>query len=78
MDYALWTRKAVLELIKQETEIDIAIRTVGEYLKRWGMSPQKPAKRAYEQNPKAEQRWLDEEYPEIKVRAKAEKEYGNE
>lgn len=48
------------------------IRTVGEYLKRWGFTPQKPLKRAYEQNPKAVQRWLDEDYPSFQSRAKAE------
>jgi hypothetical protein len=48
------------------------IRTVGEYLKRWEFTPHKPMKRAYEQNPKAVQRWLDEEYPEIRGRAKVE------
>ena len=36
MDYALWTRKAVMELIEQETGVRMPIRTVGEYLKRWG------------------------------------------
>lgn len=72
MPYALWTRKAVMELIKRQTDIDMPIRTVGEYLKRWGFTPQKPVKRAYEQNPKAVQRWLDEEYPEIKARARRE------
>lgn len=72
MEYALWTRKAVMELIKQETGIDMPVRTVGDYLKRWGMTPQKPVKKAYEQSPKAVQRWLDEDYPEIKVRAKRE------
>jgi transposase len=72
MHYALWTRKAVMELIEQEAGIKMPIRTVGEYLKRWGFTPQKPAKRAYEQNPKAVQLWLDVEYPEIKARAKTE------
>jgi transposase len=72
LDYVLWTRKAVKELIAQETGIDMPIRTVGEYLKRWGFTPQKPMKRAYEQNPKAVQRWLDNEYPAIKASAKAE------
>ncbi len=48
-------------------------RTVGEYLKRWGYTPQKPLRRAYEQNPKAVQKWLDEEYPAIEERAKKEK-----
>lgn len=72
LDYALWTRKAVMELIKQETGITMPIRTVGEYLKRWGFTPQKPVKRAYEQNPRAVQRWLDDDYPQIKSRAKKE------
>jgi transposase len=70
--YALWTRKAVMELIKQETGIAMPIRTVGQYLQRWGFTPQKPIKRAYEQNPKAVQHWLDEEYPQIHARAKEE------
>jgi len=47
--------------------------TVGEYLKRWGFTPQKPLRRAYEQNPKAVQKWLNEQYPEIVARAKKEK-----
>jgi len=72
LDYALWTRKAVMELVEQETGIRMPIRTVGEYLKRWGFTPQKPVKRAYEQNPKAVRRWLDEEYPQIKAQAKQE------
>jgi transposase len=72
MAYVLWTRKAVMELIEQEFGIKMPVRTVGEYLKRWEFTPQKPAKRAYEQNPKAVERWLNEEYPEIKSRAKAE------
>jgi transposase len=72
MSYALWTRKAVMELIKQATGIAMPVRTVGEYLKRWGFTPQKPVKRAYEQNPKAVQRWLKETYPQIKARAREE------
>ena len=50
----------------------LAITTMGEYLRKWGFSPQKPKKRAYEQCPKAVQNWLDIEYPKIKLRAKAE------
>lgn len=72
LDYVLWTRKAVMELVLYELGIDMPIRTVGEYLKRWGFTPQKPAKRAYEQNPEAVSRWLEEEYPEIKSQAKQE------
>lgn len=73
LDYVLWTRKAVMELIEQETGLKMPIRTVGEYLKRWGFTPHKPAKRASEQNSKAVQQWLKEDYPKIKARAKREK-----
>jgi transposase len=72
LNYALWTRESVRELILQETGIEIAIRTTGEYLKRWGMTPQKPQKRAYEQREPEVKKWLKEEYPEIKNRAKQE------
>ena len=46
------------------------IRSVGNYLYRWSFTPQKPLKRAYEQNPEALQTWLEEEYPAIARRAK--------
>jgi transposase len=72
MPFALWTRQAVQQLIKHQYKITMPIRTVGEYLKRWGFTVQKPAKQAYEQNPKAVQKWLEEEYPSIAQQAKAE------
>ncbi|UOO81463.1 IS630 family transposase [Uruburuella testudinis] len=72
MDFALWTRNAVKELILQELEIDMPVRTVGSYLQRWGFTPQKPIKKAYEQQPEAVKTWLDETYPSIARRAKAE------
>jgi transposase len=43
------------------------------YLMRWNFTPQKPLKRAYEQNPKAVKQWLEEDYPDIAASAKAEK-----
>lgn len=70
--FALWTRQAVQELIKIRFGIGMPIRTVGEYLKRWGFTPQKPLKRAYEQRPAEVQKWLDEEYPSIAERARQE------
>jgi len=73
LDYALWTRRAVKELIERELGVKLAVNTVGDYLRSWGFSPQKPKKRAYEQNPKAVQKWLEEEYPILKEKAKQEK-----
>ena len=72
MPFALWTRRAVQGLIRQRWGIEMPIRTVGEYLQRWGFTPQKPLRRAYEQNPVAVQQWLDAAYPAIAARAKQE------
>lgn len=72
MPYALWTRKAVKELIQQEFGLEMPIRTVGEYLSRMGFTPQKPQKRAYEQRAPEVKAWLEEEYPAIQAQAKRE------
>lgn len=72
LDFALWTRKAVKELVEQEFGVVVAITTMGDYLRKWGFTPQKPKKMAYEQCPKKVQKWLDEEYPAIKAEAKKE------
>jgi len=69
MDFALWTRAAVMLLIERECGVKMIVRTVGKLLERWGFTPQKPIRRAYEQNPVAIQKWLDETYPTIAKRA---------
>src|SRR6059058_2949439 len=66
---ALWTRQAVRELIRKQVGIRLPIRTVGEYLRRWGYTPQKPVRKAYKQDPKAVAEWLEKTYPEIEKRA---------
>jgi len=71
MPYALWTRAAVAQLIEHEFGIRLAVRTMGLYLARWGFTPQKPMKKAYEQSPAAVKKWLDEDYPAIAAAAKA-------
>ncbi|MEN6317431.1 MAG: IS630 family transposase [Syntrophaceae bacterium] len=73
LPFALWTREAIKLLIKQRFSLEMPIRTVGEYLKRWGFTPQKPVKRAYEQSSEAVKKWLKMDYPRIAFRAKEEK-----
>ena len=58
MEFALWTREAVMKYIEEHHGIRLPIRTVGEYLKRWGYTPQKPVRVAYEQKPEAVKEWL--------------------
>ena len=72
MDFSLWSRAAVGHLIHQEFGIQLQVRSIGKYLTRWGFTPQKPIRRAYEQSPAAVQAWLDGEYPAIEQRARAE------
>ncbi|MEZ5517399.1 MAG: transposase [Gammaproteobacteria bacterium] len=67
LDYVLWTRKAVGGGL-DKLGIDLPIRTVGDYLKRWGMTPQKPVKEA-RTKPESGWRWLKEDYPDIKAMA---------
>jgi transposase len=69
-DFALWTREAVRKLIEKEFDIVMPIRTVGEYLKRWGYTPQKPVKYAYERNEGQVKEWLQKTYKNIKRWAK--------
>ena len=70
LPFYLWTREAVAQLIERRFGIQFSIWTVGRYLSRWGFTPQKPVRRAYEQNPEAVQRWLEKDYPMVCKQAK--------
>jgi transposase len=61
----LWTREAVGFIIQKKINIKLSKWTVGRYLAKWGFSPQKPARRAIEQDPQAIERWFKIEYPII-------------
>lgn len=65
LGFYLWTRAAVVALIAREYDVAVSLTTVGRYLKAWGLSPQKPVRRAYERNDVAIGRWLKQEYPAI-------------
>lgn len=72
LPFGLWTRKAVGELIYKSFNVELTPRAVGNYLKTWKFTPQKPARVAYEQRPEEVREWLEEQYPSIAARAKAE------
>jgi len=73
LPFALWTREAVGQLIHERYGIELSVSTVGRYLRRWGFTPQKPLRRAYERDPALVKQWLEEEYPAIRRQAKREK-----
>lgn len=70
LPFHLWRREAVAQLIERRFGVRLSVWTVGRYLKRWGFTPQKPVKQAFERNLEAVRTWLDEEYPAIRAQAK--------
>lgn len=72
LPFYLWTRAAVAALIRREYGIELSLVTVGRSLTAWGMSPQKPVRRAYERKDTAITRWLTQEYPALARQAKRE------
>jgi transposase len=70
--HALWTRRAVRELIRQECGVDLAERTVGLYLQRWGYTSKRPSRHARRQDPDEVEEWLLETYPAIEDQAERE------
>ncbi len=68
----LWTRSAVQALIERECGVALEISTVGRYLRAWGFTLKKPSRRALEQDPVVVQAWLDDVYPALEKKARAE------
>lgn len=67
-----WTRPAVAELIGQLCGVDLSDQGVGNYLRRWNMTPQKPARHAREQDPEEVEEFLEETLPEVIEKAEQE------
>ncbi|WP_419931290.1 IS630 family transposase [Kitasatospora purpeofusca] len=65
----LWTRAAVGDLIAMLYRVRLTEQGVGKYLKRWGLSFQRPDKRAIEQDPESVRVWREETWPAIRARA---------
>lgn len=72
LNECLWTRESVREMLNREYNISLSIRTVGEYLKRWGLTYQRPVSHPRKQDDAEIKQWTDIEYPQICERAKAE------
>ena len=54
----LWTRRAVAELIRRQCQVDVPVRTVGLYLRRWGFTPKRPRRHSRKQDPEEVRQWL--------------------
>ncbi len=70
--FVLWTRVAISDLIKKKYDILLLLKILGDYLRRWEFTPQKLVRKAYKQNSKKVQQWLEKEYPAIAANVKKE------
>ena len=73
LDFGLWTRAIVAELIEQKFGIQLGLTAVGKLLAKLGLTPQKPLQRAYQRDPEAIEKWQRERYPAIARQARQEK-----
>ena len=71
LDFGLWTRAVVAELIQNKFGVGLGLTAVGELLAKLGLTPQKPLQRAYQRDPEAIEKWQRETYPAIARQAKA-------
>lgn len=72
MGGCLWTRQTISEYIARTYRKALSLRCITNYLKRWGLTCQRPTKRAYSQDDVRVNRFMKEEYPAIRERARQE------
>jgi len=72
-DFGLWTREIISSLIMDRIGIKLSVNSVRRLLKRQGLTPQKPLRRAYERDPEAVTNWLKKDYVCIRKHAKRKK-----
>lgn len=67
--FALWTSRMIQELIRKHLGIKLSRSSVCRLLGQLGLSAQRPLWRAYQQDPEAVRKWVEETYPEIRRKA---------
>ena len=70
---SLWTRESICDYIKRKYGIILTLRSISNYLKAWGLTCQRPTKRAIVQDDVKLRAFMEKEYPAIAKRAKNEK-----
>ena len=68
--FALWTRGMVRELISREFDVRLSDVSVGRLLRKLGLSPQRPVRRAYQQDQALVVDWMARDFPAIKKLAR--------
>ena len=63
--YALWTLPIVAELVTRLFGVVLHETTVARMLRRMGLTPQRPTRRAFQRNEDECERWAQEDFPAI-------------
>jgi transposase len=71
LDFGLWTRAVVADLIERKLGMRLGVTAVGALLAKLGLTPQKPLQRAYQRDPDAIEQWRRERFPAIARQARA-------
>ncbi len=69
-EFALWTRSMIRDVIREKFGVRLSEVSVGRMLRKLGLSPQKPLRRAYERDPELVASWCEKEFPKIRRLAK--------
>ena len=69
-EFALWTRAMIRELISEQFGVRLSDVSVGRLLRKLGLSPQRPLRKAYQRDEKKVAAWRKQAYPEIQKLAK--------
>ena len=72
LDFGLWTRSIVSNLIERKFDVRLGVTAVGALLAKLELTAQKPLQRAYQRDPEAIDMWRETTFPTIARLAKAE------
>lgn len=70
LPFVLWTCPIIADAIREKFDIKLSRWSVMRLLNQLGLSPQRPIRRAYQQNAAAVKRWRSKVYPQIRKEAK--------
>jgi hypothetical protein len=73
LDFGLWTRSVVAELVERKLGIRLRLTAGGALLARLNLTPQEPLQRAYQRDPEAIEHRHHVSYPAIARQARTER-----
>lgn len=69
-EFALWTRAMIRDVIREQFGVRLSEVSVGRLLRKLGLSPQRPLRKAYQRDEEKVEAWRKTAYPEIQKLAK--------